>query len=863
MKITSMRTCHRIEPIGVSMDAPVFSWVTEDTKAKKQASARVTVFEGEQPVFDSGERADISSLAYKADMPLKPRTRYGWQVSVTADNGESAVSPMAYFETGIMDGGIHGKWIAAPFEKSRHSILVKRFTLPGKPVKARAYVAGLGLYEAYVNGVKATDEVLLPCYNDYDYWVQTVTMDVTDVLTAGENELNVWLGKGWYMGRYGFSRGECTWGDQMKLCMELVIEMGDGSVIRIGTDESWQAAASPVVESGIYNGEYYDARLEGDEKKKDLPFCVGAEAPAGKVMDRLSPPLRICDTLPASTLIVTDKGENVLDFGQNMTGWVEFDCDIPAGEKVILSFGEIMQDGCFYRDNLRSAEARYEYTSNGKAARVRPRFTFYGFRYVKVEGMEKVDPACFTARVIHSDLTVTGHIETSNPKVNQLIKNAFWGQIGNFLDVPTDCPQRDERMGWTGDAHVFAPTASFNMHTMPFYEKYLYDMLEEQRRDRGCVPHVVPNNMLRRRLNVGDGLYVDNVGSHGSCGWGDAATGIPWTLYTFFGDKNQLARNYENMKLWTEHIIRMDETYCGGRRLWLCGKHFADWLALDNPDKDSAYGGTDPYYVASFYYYYSVDLTCKAAEVLGYTEDIERYRKLRAEIKDAFQKEFFTPTGRIAEPTQTAMLLALALNLVPEGKEERIKNDLKKKIEQRKMHLDTGFVGTYYLCRVLTENGMGDIAYTLLLNEDLPSWLYEVNMGATTVWERWNSVMPDGHLSSTGMNSLNHYAYGSVVEWMYRCMCGLNPTEEAPGFKKVTFAPVSDPRFDYANASYDSAAGRYEFGWKKEGEGITYHITVPFDCEAEYVPEKESYTVNGEKKSGKCTLTAGVYEIKA
>lgn len=862
MKITSMRTCHRTEPVGVFMDAPVFSWVTEDTKAKKQDSARVRVFEGNKTVFDSGVQKDISSLAYKADMSLKPRTRYGWQVSVTADNGETAESPVAYFETGIMDGVINGKWIASPFEKSKHSILVKRFTLPAKPVKARAYIIGLGLYELNVNGKKATDEVLLPFCNDYGTWLQAVTMDVTDKLTAGENKLDVWMGKGWYMGRFGFGKDRCcVWGDQMKLLMELVVELEDGSVITVSTDESWQAAVSPIIESGIYNGEYYDARLEGDEEKNDLPFCVPAEAPLGRVMDRVSPPLRVCDTLPAPTLIVTPKGEQVLDFGQNTTGWIEFDCDVPAGEKVVLSSSEIMQDGCFYRENLRSAEARYEYTSKGVPAHVCPRFTFFGFRYVKVEGIEKVNPAAFTARVIHSDLPVTGHIETSNPKVNQLIHNAFWGQIGNFVDVPTDCPQRDERMGWTGDAHVFAPTASFNMGTFPFYQKYLYDMLEEQKQVWGSVPHVVP--YLNLRNSVAEGKSTEDSGSHGACAWSDAATGISWTLYTFFGDKDQLARNYENMKLWTEWIYRQDERNCGGRRLWLCGKHFADWLALDNPDKDSAYGGTDPYYVASFYYYYSVDLTCKAAEVLGYTEDIERYRKLRTEIKDAFQNEFFTPTGRIAEPTQTAMLLALALNLVPEGKEERIKNDLKKKIEQRKMHLDTGFVGTYYLCRVLTENGMGDIAYTLLLNEDLPSWLYEVNMGATTVWERWNSVMPDGHLSSTGMNSLNHYAYGSVVEWMYRCMCGLNPTEEAPGFKKVTFAPVSDPRFDYANASYDSAAGRYEFGWKKEGESVTYHITVPFDCEAEYVPEKESYTVNGEKKSGKCTLTAGVYEIKA
>ena len=301
------------------------------------------------------------------------------------------------------------------------------------------------------------------------------------------------------------------------------------------------------------------------------------------------------------------------------------------------------------------------------------------------------------------------------------------------------------------------------------------------------------------------------------------------------------------MKLWTNWIRSQDEENCGGRRLWMCGFHFADWLALDNPVQGSSFGGTDPYYVASAYYYFSANATAKAAQVLGLEDDYAEYSKLAEEIKAAFRKEFFTETGRVAEPTQTAMVLALSLDLVPEEYRARICADLRQKIAKRNDHLDTGFVGTYHLCPTLSRNGMADVAYTLLLNEDFPSWLYEVNMGATTVWERWNSVLPNGLVSDTGMNSMNHYAYGAIVEWMYRCMCGLNPVEEAPGFKRARIQPYTDDRFEWAKASYDSAAGRYESGWKHTEDGIVYDVAVPFDCEAEFVPEtvEAAWTLDG------------------
>ena len=838
MKIRNLRTNHLENPLGYSMEKPLLTWTAEDSTGACQRAARVQIAMDELfagCIYDSGLRGDISSLGFVPEMELAPRTRYWWRVEVVADDGDRALSEPAWFETGKRGKAWSAKWIRAPFDADVHPILERGFDLPGKPVRARIYAVGLGVYELSLNGTTVGDEVLAPFYNDYNLWVQVQTYDVTELLQVGSNRLGAWLGNGWYRGRFGFGeKTECIYGDHMQLLLELRVEMPDGTEIVVGSDEDWRCRRSPVVESNIYDGEVYDARLEG--LTESVP-AVEAQPPAGPLSDRLSPPLRRCDRVPAKELVHTPAGELVLDFGQEMTGWVEFDCDLPEGASVTLEFGELLQRGNFYRTNLRSAKARFTYISGGKPAHVRPHFTFYGFRYARVTGMADVRPEDFVGQVIHSDLAVTGKIETSNPKVNQLFHNAFWGQIGNFLDVPTDCPQRDERMGWTGDAHVFAPTASFNMYTPAFFEKYLYDMRLEQRELGGSVPHVVPDVIDQiERAKRGN----PNPTSYGSCGWGDAAIGIPWTMYTFYGDREMLARQYENMKMWTDWIREQDEAHCGGRRLWTCGFHYADWLALDNPVQDSAFGGTDPYYIASAYYYNAARTTSRAAKVLGRDEEAAEYAKLAEEVREAFRKEFFTPTGRVAERTQTAMVMALCMDLVPEEHRQRVRDDLRRKIADRDDHLDTGFLGTYYLCRTLTDNGMGDVAYTLLLNEDYPSWLYEVNMGATTVWERWNSVLPSGLVSDTeGMNSMNHYAYGSVVEWMYRCMCGLNPVESAPGFKRARIAPSIDGRFDWVKASYDSAAGLYECGWRREDGRVVYDVCVPFDCEAEFAADGE------------------------
>ena len=705
-----------------------------------------------------------------------------------------------------------------------------------------------------MNGEKVSGDLLAPGHHSYDLWLQSFAYDITPFIKE-ENALGVMLSAAWYKGRFGFDGGFTNiYGDRMRMIAEIHLKYADGSEKVIPTDSDWLCKPSAVVKSSIYYGEDFDARLY--DPNWALPGGEGwvkaevVENDLGELHDRYSLPVLVHEQFAPVEVIDTAKGEKVLDFGQNMTGWVEM--DLPAmepGSKVVLYYSEIMQDGCFYRDNLRTAECQYTYISDGKPAHVRPHGTYFGFRFVKVEGVDP-EKVTFTGCAIHSDIERTGWIETDDPRLNRLVLNALWGQKGNFLDVPTDCPQRDERMGWTGDAQIFAGTACFNMYTPAFYAKYMEDLMREQKPLEGGIPFVIPVIKPKSKSNA-DGAPNMFAMNHSSTAWGDVACVLPWTLYSYYGDKEMLRRHYPAMKGWVDYIRRQDEQN-GGKRLWQTGFHFADWLALDNyKDPDSPVGATDAYYIASAYYSYSASLAAKAAKVLGLEQDAAEYQKLSDEVRAAMLKEYFTPNGLCAINTQTARVVALYFGIVPEEMQARQLEDLKgllhvpmdhrammageKAPYPPKVELTTGFVGTPYLCPALSRFGDLMDAYSLLLKTDYPSWLYEVSMGATTVWERWNSVLPDGHISGTGMNSLNHYAYGSIVEWMYRYMCGLNETE--PGFKKVRFQPCPDPenRVGKAEMVYDSASGEYRCGWEKTDSGYVYNLTVPFDCEAEVI----------------------------
>ncbi len=878
MIISHLKVNHLEKPLGFMLEEPTFSWIVSNSAGTYQEAAQLQIAIEDtfsDLVFDSGRQVAINSLGYTPNIKLKPRTRYYWRVTVWSEK-DYGTSETSWFETGKGSEPWSGRWIGAPFDKEIHPLFFKSFSVAGKIKSARIYVTGLGVYELEINGVKVGDEYLAPFYNDYHKWLQYQTYDITSLIQESDNAIGAMLGNGWYKGRFGFIEHlKELYGNRFGLLCEIHIILEDDSHIVIGTDESWLCHPSPVIESSIYDGEVYDARKEVVDWSKascDLNGYVPAvefQPVCGKLTERLSTPVVITQRCKPQKLLHTPAGEQVIDFGQVITGWVEWRCNLPAGAKVHLQFGELLQNDNFYNENLRTAKEEFIYLSNGKTAVVRPHFTFYGFRYMKVTGIDNVDLKDFEACVIHSELGFTGKLKTSNDKVNKLIENAVWSQRDNFLDVPTDCPQRDERMGWTGDAQVFCATASFNMYTPAFYHKFLYDMLLEQKTHDGSVPHVVPDILERCMVLSGKEGEVQ----HGSCAWADAATVIPWTTYLFYGDKSLLRKQFENMTLWVDYIKKQDDTLCGGSRLWKTGFHFADWLALDNLDKSSSFGGTDCYYIASAYYYFSSHLTAQAARALGEAKKAKYYEDLSEEVKKAFQKEYFTPSGRIAVDTQTAMAVALYMKLVPKEHEDRLVQDLKKKLEDNKIHLTTGFVGTYILCQVLSKYGLSNYAYTLLLNEDFPSWLYEINMGATTIWERWNSVLENGLVSDTGMNSMNHYAYGSIVEWMYRYMCGINPVESNPGFKEVILTPQTDERFDFAEAEYLSAAGLYKSSWRRTNNRVVYHITVPFDARARFILEDKLFTdkeltvnVNGQlseelTSKRELLLTAGEYEI--
>jgi alpha-L-rhamnosidase len=831
VKISHLKINRIINPLGFAIEKPCFSWIVEDTPDTVQTAAQVIVSLDEsfkQIIFDSGKvegQREIDSVGYRPLIELQPRTRYFWKVTIWGET-ESAESETAWFETAKLDESWQAEWITPEWDDNQiHPILYKQFELPAPITSARAYICGLGLYTFDLNGKRVGNEYFTPYCNAYDQWIQYQTYDITDQLQAGTNLISVMLGNGWYKGRYGADGGRVGfYGDRFALICEIHITLEDGNELTVVSDHSWMAQPAPITQSDIFDGETQDARIEKVVPSPHHAFSVvPISIGTSRLEARRSLPVCINQEIKPIAVIHTPAGETVLDFGQNMTGWVRFETGAPYGTRIHLLFGEVLQGGNFFRDNLRTAKAEYTYIADGSEAVVEPYFTFFGFRYVKVEGwVGNLNLDDFTGCVIYSQMDSTGHIETSNEKVNQLFKNVIWGQKGNFLDIPTDCPQRDERLGWTGDIQIFSATACFNMDVDAFLSKYLYDLQKEQSKTGGMVPHIIP---------------MVNLNKGGSCAWGDAATIVPWNVYDFYGDPNILEQQFDSMRAWVDYIRNVDEA-SGGRRLWTEGTHFGDWLALDVTisDPTSRKGGTPEDFIASAFYCYSAGLVAKAARVLDKTELADEYGRLSDEVKVAIQKEFFTETGRLAVPTQTGYVLALFMNLVPDAHRKRVERDLIALLHKDNNHLRTGFVGTPYLCRVLSNIGANDLAYKLLLNEDYPSWLYAVNLGATTIWERWNSLNPDGTISSTGMNSLNHYAYGSIVEWMYRDMCGLNPSsgqDGLTGFRHARIAPKPDPSLQWAKAHYCSAAGLYESGWRLDDRGcVTIEITIPFNASA-------------------------------
>ena len=680
------------------------------------------------------------------------------------------------------------------------------------PEKAELTITGLGLYRAFLNGERVGQDYLTPGFNDYDAYLRVQVYDVTAMIKEN-NRLEVWMGNGWYKGRLGFRGGkENRWGEKYLLAARLTVTLKDGSSMEISTGADWQAAASPIISGNIYDGEVRDDTLQAAPA---LP-CKVVDT-AYKLEKQFSPCIRIKAEIKP-TLIHTPADEQVLDFGQNMAGVIRFVNRLPKGKEIRIQTGEVLQGGNFYRENLRSAKSEFVYKSDGIIKDVEPMFTFFGFRYAKVEGLEQVNPDDFTAVCLSSALKETLKVSTGSEKLNRLLENSLWGQRSNFLDVPTDCPQRDERLGWTADTQVFMNTACYQMDCKDFYRKFMRDMRSDQRLYyQGDIPAFSPS--------------LKGEAIHGGAVWADSGTIIPWNLYMNYGDEALLRESYPMMRDYTEYLINADKT-TGGSHIVFNSFTFGDWLALDGMTPLSLKGGTDDAFIQGVYYYNSVNLTAKAAGVLKETEDEARYGALAEQIKEALLDEYLSPNGNLTVDTQTGYVLALYYGIYRDKK--KLLRGFGRRLQRDFFRITCGFTGVSLILPVLLDNGLKDVAYRMLLTEEFPGWLYAVKLGATTIWERWNSLEPDGAVSKTGMNSLNHYAYGSVCEAVYSRIMGLK--NAAPGWVKATIAPKIDSRLKEAQIRFDSPAGRWLVHWKIRKDGtLILHAEVPKNATAHVV----------------------------
>ncbi|MCR5138102.1 MAG: glycoside hydrolase family 78 protein [Oscillospiraceae bacterium] len=811
LKINGIR-----EPIGFELPYVTVSWKVRATESRcaVKSSLLAAADAGFTEILYRKESASLRSTGESLELPLQPRTRYYVRVEVTGDRGDSALAE-SFFETGKMGEPWLASWIGTQPEDRFHPLFFRTFSLREKPVSARLYASGLGLYEACLGGEKIGREFLAPYCNDYSEGVQIQTYDVTGLLHSGENTLEMLCGNGWYKGRLGYEGAKEVYGNRFMVLAELHMTFADGSEAVIASDGNWRYRGSDFTMTDIYDGERLDRCFWREKENPERPVAVLEDR---RTVDRYSLPVVVKDTLPVKEIIHTPAGETVLDFGQNFTGFVEYGASFPAGTTVVLDHGEILQNGNFYNDNYRTARVQMIYVSDGREETVRAHFTYFGFRYVRVSGWPgELRAEDFTGRVLYSDLDTVTEFRSSDEKLNRLALNAWWGQRSNFLDMPTDCPQRDERLGWTGDAQVFSPTACFQMDTRAFYRKFLKDLRLDQQKHGGAVPNYLPN-------------FSEGIPG-GSSVWGDVASFLPITLYDTYGELEALRENYPLMRDWLEWIFRQDEEH-GGHRLWNFGFHFGDWLAQDGVTPQSMKGGTDDYFVASMYYYATAQKLARAAQLLGKASDAERCENLAEAIRKAILNEYFSPAGRLCIDTQTAYLLCLNFGVFTE--KERILEGLKKRLQKDCWKIKGGFVGATMMCRVLAENGMEDLAAYYLFQEGFPGWMHCVNLGATTIWERWNSVLDDGSISGTEMNSLNHYSYGSVMEYVYRDLAGIQSL--APGFARVRFAPQPTWRLQELTLRYDSASGAYGSHWRINTDGtLTVRFEVPFGCTAQVI----------------------------
>jgi alpha-L-rhamnosidase len=806
-------------------------------------------------IWSSGKVISSQSIYVKyKGKPLRSGSLYFWKVRIWDKKGNQCKwSETANFKMGLLfPGDWRAEWIGTPnpnLVNGPSPLFRSTFTLKKGIKTAFAYITSHGFYTAAINGQKMGNDFLTPGWTSYNKRLQYQCYDVAQLLRTGKNAIGVVLGSGWYRSQLGpYNPIPDFYGKELGLLMQIRIVYIDGSEELITSGKNWKTSTGALKYAEIYNGCTIDTRKEQPgwsevdfNDQNWLPVKVQS-LPKNNLIATYNEPVRKHEVFMPVKIIQTPRGEKVIDFGQNLVGWVKVTIQGHSGDSIKIFHAEVLDKaGNFYTDNLRSAKAEDIYILKDSSKQVfEPQFTWHGFRYIKVEGIKgELNPADFSAVAIYSDMKVTGSFSCSNPLLNQLQHNIQWGQKGNFLDIPTDCPQRDERLGWTGDAQVFSATASFNMDVHNFFTKWLKDLAADQY-PSGSVPYIIPDVFTNGKNEVG-----------GSSGWGDAATIVPWNMYIAYGDKELLENQFASMKSWVTYIEKQTKN-----GLWVSGNHFGDWLFYSvNDDRDGTSAITNKYLIAQCFYAHSTQILLDCAKILNKKADEEYYTQLLQKIKLVFLKEYVTPNGLISSDTQTAYVLALEFDMLPAKLRHQAAERLVKNIKQYGYHLTTGFLGTPYICDALSKFGYSDIAYKLLLQDTYPSWLYPIKEGATTIWERWDGIKTDGSFEDPSMNSYNHYAYGAIGDWMYQNIAGINAA--APGYKKIVIKPVMGGGLQWAEGSYNCSYGTIRSKWKIDGDKFDIVVSIPQNTTADvYVPDIHGTTYK------KFSVRAGDYHFQ-
>ncbi|KRF10001.1 alpha-L-rhamnosidase [Paenibacillus sp. Soil766] len=838
IRVSNCKTEYTHNPIGLDVLKPRLFWqlhaaqsgVVQSAYQIRVATSPDKLEHNQADMWDSGKVSSNASTHVQYEgKPLQSEGAYYWQVRIWDGADErSEWSKTAYWMMGILSRGEwKAQWIG---RRSEHGILMqpspffrKSFEVKKKVRRAIAYATALGVYELNLNGERIGDR-FAPGWTDYNIRVQVQAVDMTDKIRVGDNVFGVILGDGWYAGTVGFL-GDKVYGERPFFLMQVTIDYEDGTMERILTDHTWMTNRGPIQYSDMIKGEAYDAREEligwhepgYDDSSWEMPDVRAGYN--GLLVAAIEPPIRITQTIKPISINKTAAGTYIYDMGQNMVGWTAVKVQGERGTALMLSHAEMLNpDGTLYVENLREARQQDHYILNGNGLEsYEPHFTFHGFRYVELIGYPG-EPNLDTieGKVVHSDTPVTGKLETSDPMVNQLYSNITWGQRGNFLSVPTDCPQRDERLGWTGDAQIFARTAAYNMDVSRFFSKYVWDMVDCQQ-PSGAFTDVAPDAGWIRYKNWSTRL---NWFAPDNSGWGDAGVIIPWTLYVMYGDKRILETHYEAMVKWVNYLKNTtDELVRPGYA------NYADWLSIgaDTPNE----------VLATAYFAYSTKLIAQIAGVLGKTHDADQYQTLYEDIASAFRKAFVADDGQIHGDTQTVYVLALQFGLLTEDQRKQALERLVTDIQRRGDRLSTGFLGVGYLLPTLTDNGSLDVAYKLLTQEAFPSWMYSIKHGATTIWERWDGWTEEQGFQTPSMNSFNHYSLGSVGEWMFRYMAGIEADSELPGFQHVIIRPKPGGNLSWVKASYESLYGCIKVEWHLSDEGDYHlHVDIPANTTA-------------------------------